>query len=194
MPWELVFLIGAASVVRILFLHGGSGVRRLSSCLVRWVLLLLPVAPGGSAVRILCPSEDSGKVFCLNPPAWLGWGIRFVFRWAPLSSGLSSLRATTADFPFVGLLSWLLHDAAAVDFCWVAATVGDAGFGEIWSRKDEEVSARFRLQECWSLFYGHSFSASLLSVCLCDLLFESSYRLGLSLKLFLFFCCVDGCN
>ena len=32
------------------------------------------------------------------------------------------------DFPFVGLLSWLLLHAVAVDFFWVAGSFGDAGF------------------------------------------------------------------
>ena len=32
------------------------------------------------------------------------------------------------DFPFVGLLSWLLLHAVAVDFFWVASSFGDTGF------------------------------------------------------------------
>ncbi|RLN22230.1 hypothetical protein C2845_PM07G39430 [Panicum miliaceum] len=67
LPWELVFLFVAGGVVRILFLRGGSGERRLSSCLVRWVFLLLPVAAGGGAVRTSFCRGDEAPLRCAVP-------------------------------------------------------------------------------------------------------------------------------
>nr|TKW32703.1 hypothetical protein SEVIR_2G185000v2 [Setaria viridis] len=43
-------------------------------------------------------------------------------------------------------------------------------------RKEEEDFARYNLQGCWSLFFGRLFSACLLSVCVCSLLYKSLYR------------------
>ena len=46
-------------------------------------------------------------------------------------------------------------------------------------KKKEEDCARSNLQGCWSSFFGHLFSACLLSVCLCDLLFDFLHRFGI---------------
>ncbi|RCV45773.1 hypothetical protein SETIT_9G480000v2 [Setaria italica] len=43
-------------------------------------------------------------------------------------------------------------------------------------KKEEEDFARSSLQGCWSSLFGCLFSACLLSVCLCGLLYESLYR------------------
>jgi len=77
------------------------------------------------------------------------------------------------DFPFVGLLSWLLHDVAAVDFCCVAATIADAGFVLIQGQDDDgrcapeerclaakmlEVSSGILVEffSCWLCFFSDS--------------------------------------
>jgi hypothetical protein len=39
-------------------------------------------------------------------------------------------------------------------------------------KKEEKDCARSNLQECWSTFFRHLFSACLLNVCLCGLLFD----------------------
>ena len=46
-------------------------------------------------------------------------------------------------------------------------------------KKKEEDCARSSLHGCWSPFFGHLFSACLLSVCLCDLLFDFLHRFGI---------------
>ena len=46
-------------------------------------------------------------------------------------------------------------------------------------KKEEEDCARSNLQGCWSLFFGRLFSASLLSICLCGLLFDFLRRFGI---------------
>jgi hypothetical protein len=47
--------------------------------------------------------------------------------------------------------------------------------------KEEEDCARSNLQGCWSSFFGHLFSACLLSVCLCGLLFDFLHRFGIEI-------------
>ncbi|KAG2604535.1 hypothetical protein PVAP13_4NG070290 [Panicum virgatum] len=57
------------------------------------------------------------------------------------------------------------------------------GFGskeeEERRKKEEENCARSNLQGCWSPFFGRLFSASLLSVSLCGLLFDFLHRFGI---------------
>ncbi|KAG2651655.1 hypothetical protein PVAP13_1NG301319 [Panicum virgatum] len=46
-------------------------------------------------------------------------------------------------------------------------------------KKEEEDCAHSNLQGCWSPFFRHLFSACLLSVCLCGLLFDFLRRFGI---------------
>jgi hypothetical protein len=56
------------------------------------------------------------------------------------------------DFPFVGLLPWLLLHAVAVDFFWVASSFGDATW---FSSKAKTVAGDvLRLQNAGGLV-GH---------------------------------------
>ncbi|KAG2562479.1 hypothetical protein PVAP13_8KG234700 [Panicum virgatum] len=48
-------------------------------------------------------------------------------------------------------------------------------------KKEEEDCTRSSLQGCWSPFFGHLFSACLLSVCLCGLLFNFLHRFGIEI-------------
>ena len=48
-------------------------------------------------------------------------------------------------------------------------------------KKEKEDCARSNLQGCWSPFFERLFSASLLSVCLCGLLFDFLHRFGIEI-------------
>ena len=48
-------------------------------------------------------------------------------------------------------------------------------------KKEEEDCARSNLQGCWSPFFVRLFSACLLSVCLCGLLFDFLHRFGIEI-------------
>ena len=49
-------------------------------------------------------------------------------------------------------------------------------------RKKEEDYARSSLQGCWSPFFGHVFSACLLNVCPCGILFNFLHRFGFEIE------------
>jgi hypothetical protein len=48
-------------------------------------------------------------------------------------------------------------------------------------KKEDKDCARSNLQECWSSFFRHMFSACLLNACLCGLLFEFLHRFGIEI-------------
>jgi hypothetical protein len=48
-------------------------------------------------------------------------------------------------------------------------------------KKEEKDCARSNLHECWSSFFRHLFSACLLNVCLCGLLFDFLHGFGIEI-------------
>ncbi|RCV15140.1 hypothetical protein SETIT_3G033900v2 [Setaria italica] len=75
------------------------------------------------------------------------------------------------------LLSWNNFLQHLLHFVVVRSNHDDRLKEEEERRKKEEGDfARSSLQRCWSSFFGRLFSACLLSVCLCGLLYEPLYR------------------
>ncbi|PUZ39345.1 hypothetical protein GQ55_9G351000 [Panicum hallii var. hallii] len=86
------------------------------------------VSFGEAAAKLLVLHGNSGEVFVGARP------VRLVCSFLVKDGGL--------DFPSMRLLSWLLLDAAAVDFLWVVDSVDGAGLFLIQGR-------RLAATKCW---------------------------------------------
>ncbi|PAN47802.1 hypothetical protein PAHAL_9G281300 [Panicum hallii] len=97
------------------------------------------VSFGEAAAKLLVLHGNSGEVFVGARP------VRLVCSFLVKDGGL--------DFPSMGLLSWLLLDAAAVDFLWVVDSVDGAGLFLIQGHDDDGRCApewrRLAATKCW---------------------------------------------